>query len=424
MQRTITTALVAAGMVAALLLGGAGDAQAQSSTPCSSRYKLAWELPLRASDVGQKLSNVLNRSEFSTVTKNSLSGISIARAPDGTVALQSDIERGKASKNHNNLFYLSSLGSRGVEAACMTVRLFMQSGFEWPTDGGTKMGWGLWGGDRTTYVGGGATPGNQTGWSVRNVNSQWGYRLYSYHLNRSQNGTHGEYSRDWSPRWGTSEWNAGRWHTVELEVVMNTPGRSDGYTQHWLNGKRVGAMTNLQFRRNTNWAIRGLMFHEMWQATSPKAQKMWYANFKFYTGNGGAVAASTPQSSGSGQSSGSNQSSGSASSGSSGSSSGSASSGSGGSFGAVAPQGTVNGRNLVVTWKPDSRAERYYVKVQTRSTKSAVFGKVAWPTQSCSASQCSLNLGNLPNGDYDWMVRPQNGSTAIASYSQMSISVR
>jgi hypothetical protein len=408
---------------AALIITNFKEVHAQSSAPCSTRYNLAWEMPLRASDIGTPLTTVLKRSEFGTHRVNSIRRTSIGRAPDGTVALQMDIPKGK---NDNSTFFLGSLGSRGVDAACLSVRVFMENGFEWPPEGGgTKMGWGLWGGDNASAVSGGRPPSEQTGWSVRNVNSVWGFRHYSYHLNRS--GSHGAYGSPLA-RWGTSAWQSGRWHTIELEVVMNTPGQSNGYTQLWLDGALRKNLTNLRFRNDNSWAIRGLMFNDMWGGNtddpknwSPKNQKMWYANYKIYTSSGTAVSQPSSTSTGNTNSTPTNNT-------NSTPSQPSAPVTSSGPFAAVAPSGTIGGNDVTLQWRPDPNADRYYVRVMTRRDKWAdrrdVFGGSAYTSRSCDGSSCSLNIGSLQPDQYEWMVRSQRGATVLQSYSVLPFSTR
>lgn len=407
MQRILKATITVAGMAAVLLAATVNQAEAQSSTKCSSRYKLAWEMPLRSSDVGESLASVLKRSEFSAERIRSLAATSIARAPDGTVALQETFDRGRPGKAHNNTFYLDQLGNRGVDAACLSVKVYLEKGFEWPIDGPVKMGWGLWGGDKPNQLGGGVAAKDQLGWSVRNVTTSYGFRLYSYNLNRS--GNNGQFSRDWSPRWGTSEWNDGRWHEIQLEVVMNSPGRSDGYAQFWLDGSRIGTMDYLVFRRDDKWAIRGLQFNAMLQGTSPKHQKMWYADYKLYSGNdstvvqaptfGGGSKPSTSQSSSSSNNSG------------------------GGKFGAVAPSGTVSGSNVTLTWNADPDIDRYYVKLVTSRKKWEDRKTILGRTVNCNGSRCSLDAGKLPRDQYEWMVRWNNGSKQ-GPYSKKRFTVK
>lgn len=289
MKWTIDTARAAVLLLAGvgLTLGLPVETKAgPSSSACSSRYQTAWEMPLRDSDIGRKLEDVLQRSEFGLARINSIRRTSIARGPGGRVALQMNIPKGE---NRSSTFFLAPLGKPGPDAACLSLQVYLENGFEWPRSGaGTKMGWGLWGGEDVSTLSGGTRPSQQGGWSVRNVNTDWGFRLYSYHLNRS-----GQFGQQGTPvaRFNSSDWGTGRWHKIEVEIVLNDPGKNNGYAQIWLDGENRQTMTGLRFRNSRDWGIRGLMFNDMWGGTtsnpkqfSPKRQKMWYANYTLYTG--------------------------------------------------------------------------------------------------------------------------------------------
>lgn len=410
MQLKFLTSLATIIIVVALNTISSNSVQAQSSTPCSSRYSLAWEMPLKSSDVGRPVTEVLKRSEFSTVRNlfGDRSRVAIGQAPDGTTSLQMNIPKGE---NRTSTFFLDPLGRTGANAACLSLRIFFQDGFEWAKGGGgTKLGFGLWGGDEASDLSGGTRPDKQHGWSVRNVNSSYGFRLYSYHLNRP--GAFGQQGGAGLARWGSSDWRPGQWQDVDLEVVMNDVGSDNGYAQLWLNGKHRQTMNKLRFRNKSDWAIRGLYFSDIWGGDtsdpkhfSPKAQNMWYANYKLYTPKGATVSQSFPSSSTINTSTNKTQ-----------------PTRSGGSFGAIAPSGTVSGSSLTVQWSADLKADRYYVKVVNTGSRSAVFGSTVSPRQACSGSACSLNIGSLSRGQYEWMVRPVYGSSN-GKYSRMSFTV-
>lgn len=365
-------------------------------------------MPLGASDVGKPLADVLKRSEFSASRVRELHRTEIARAPGGRVALQMNIPKGE---NKLNAFWLDPLGNPGVDAACLSLNVYFPSGFQWAPGGG-KMAWGLWGGDRAHYLSGGTPPSQQEGWSVRNVTGNPGFRLYSYNLNRPDN--HGQYSVH-SPKWMSSDWRTERWHKIEMEIVMNTPGKADGYAQMWLDGKNLRTMRNLVFRKDTKWKIRGLMWADLWGGTtsdpnrmSPRKQNMWYADYKLYTMKGGA-APSVAQSPSSDEPS-------------TNSPSEPTSSNAGGAFGAIAPSGTVGGSNVTAQWTADTNADRYFIKVVNRANKNTVFHQTVHLNPACSGSTCRSSMGNFPKGSYDWMVRPVYGSSQ-GKYSVLAFEI-
>jgi hypothetical protein len=279
----LCTALVAL----ALSLGG-GPAQAShttttstststssSTTPCSQRMRLAWTMPLKDADIGKSASSVLTRSEFKAAIKlrDPQGRVAIGRVPGGGAAIQMNIPKGE---NKLASIMWAPFGSTGVGHACLRLEVYVPGDFNWGSSG-AKLGFGLWGGSIYDQSGG-TLPRDQQGWSVRNVhNYKSGLKLYSYHLNRSSS-----YGVSSSPGMVIPR---DRRVPVDIEVKMNTVGKADGFTKLWVNGKYASGLSNLVFRTSTGWAIRGIKFSDMWSSgtPSPKAQKLWYANYRLYT---------------------------------------------------------------------------------------------------------------------------------------------
>jgi hypothetical protein len=246
-----------------------------STTPCSQRMRHVWTLPLKDSDIGKSAASVLTRSEFKPAIKlrDPQGRVAIGRIPGGGAAIQMNIPKGE---NKLSSIMWASFGSTGVNHACLRVEVYVASDFNWGSSG-AKLGFGLWGGSIYDQSGG-TLPKDQKGWSVRNVhNYKSGLKLYSYHLNRSS--AHGVSS---SPGMVIPR---GRRVPVDIEVRMNTVGKADGFTKLWVDGKYASGLSNLVFRTSTSWAIRGIKFSDMWSSStpSPKAQKLWYANYRLYT---------------------------------------------------------------------------------------------------------------------------------------------
>jgi hypothetical protein len=69
-----------------------------------------------------------------------------------------------------------------------------------------------------------------------------------------------------SVTWGTSlgrgsfRFQPGRWHCLEQEVSLNTPGRPDGFVHVWLDGRPVFAQEGLVFRTVATLRIEGVFF--------------------------------------------------------------------------------------------------------------------------------------------------------------------
>jgi hypothetical protein len=51
----------------------------------------------------------------------------------------------------------------------------------------------------------------------------------------------------------------GRWIAVDQEVVLNTPGRSDGVLRVWLDGKLIFENGSVNYRTDTDSAVRGIL---------------------------------------------------------------------------------------------------------------------------------------------------------------------
>ena len=67
-----------------------------------------------------------------------------------------------------------------------------------------------------------------------------------------------------------SELPRGRWVMVDQEVVVNTPGRSDGILRVWLDGKLRFENRGVAFRTGAGSAVRGVLA-EVAYARQPKA---------------------------------------------------------------------------------------------------------------------------------------------------------
>lgn len=61
---------------------------------------------------------------------------------------------------------------------------------------------------------------------------------------------------------GRGNWifRPGTWHALEQEVVLNTPGRSDGCIRVWFEGKSVLEQGGLEFRNVEGLKIEGIFF--------------------------------------------------------------------------------------------------------------------------------------------------------------------
>ncbi len=84
---------------------------------------------------------------------------------------------------------------------------------------------------------------------------------------------------------------SGYWVLVESRVKLNTPGKSDGINQLWIDGRLECERRNLDFRGNyTKHGINAVFLEAYWNDGSPVSQSRWYDNFVISTVKIGPVA--------------------------------------------------------------------------------------------------------------------------------------
>ena len=84
---------------------------------------------------------------------------------------------------------------------------------------------------------------------------------------------------------------SGYWVLVESRAKLNTPGKSDGINQLWIDGRLECERRNLNFRgRYTRHGINAVFLEAYWNKGSPVTQSRWYDNFVISTEPIGPVA--------------------------------------------------------------------------------------------------------------------------------------
>lgn len=77
---------------------------------------------------------------------------------------------------------------------------------------------------------------------------------------------------------------SGAWVLVECRAKLNTPGKSDGVNQLWIDGRLECERRNLNFRGNyTEHGINAVFLEAYWNDGSPVTQSRWYDNFVIST---------------------------------------------------------------------------------------------------------------------------------------------
>jgi len=129
----------------------------------------------------------------------------------------------------------------------LRYRLRFADGFDFGKGGKLP---GLYGGRK---IGGGHIPNGSDGFSTRFMWRAGGAgEVYAYLPS--------------SVTWGTSlgrgsfRFQPGRWHCLEQELSLNTPGRPDGFVHVWLDGRPVLAQEGLVFRTVATLRIEGVFF--------------------------------------------------------------------------------------------------------------------------------------------------------------------
>lgn len=252
-------------------------------------------MQIEANDVGKPPEDVLAKPNVALAgrLRNLDDRLTIGQAPDGTPAIEMRVLEGE---NKINSFHSAALIDQAVTKACASVDVYFEDGFEWQKKTGTKIGLGLWGGNKRgpRYDSGGWPPELQTGWSVRVLNNRRGMRLYSYDLGRERKRIDQERCEPHGCMYGdvispVAKLALGRWVPLDLELVLNDVGEANGTLRFWVDGKLATETKGLIFRRQPGWEVKGLKFTDMWGGNtgapknfSIKPQRHWYANYRIY----------------------------------------------------------------------------------------------------------------------------------------------
>lgn len=194
----------------------------------------------------------------------------------------------------------------GGDAGRMTAQMFIPSDYQPYTAG--RLAFGMTVGERKCS-GGGCLPDEQGGADIRvNFRPRDGSIVlanYSYHLDR-----------DTGARTTASSWEGrgrdvrsfgrpvlmkrglpkGEWITLQLDVVLNTPGRADGssvLSAYDSQGRLIdsAAHRGVTYRRDASWKISGPALTEKPNDTgpAPKTQAWYFRDYRLATGDSTAV---------------------------------------------------------------------------------------------------------------------------------------
>lgn len=88
---------------------------------------------------------------------------------------------------------------------------------------------------------------------------------------------------------------SGRWVCIESHVRLNTPGRSDGVFELWVDGRPEASRTDLDWHGVWNdYAINAVFLENYWNEGSVKRQARWFDDFVISTLPIGPLLAADP----------------------------------------------------------------------------------------------------------------------------------
>jgi hypothetical protein len=193
------------------------------------------------------------------------------RYPEGSINPSSAAPRGGAG-------FVSRAGLQdGVDATCLRYRVRFAEGFAFAKGGKLP---GLYGGDGP--VGGAAAA---AGFSARLMWRAAGHgELYAYLPEAGSTS-----GRRYGQSLGRGAWRfpAGRWVTVEQEIVLNDPGAANGVARIWIDGTLRLELRDLVFRQVPAVQIEGLMFSTFFGGSdlswaSPRDQEAHFTDFALH----------------------------------------------------------------------------------------------------------------------------------------------
>lgn len=172
-------------------------------------------------------------------------------------------------------FYTSPAALEGSDHACLRYQVRFPDGFDFVKGGKLP---GLYGGDAPS---GGHQADGYNGFSLRLMWREDGQgELYTYVA---------EPQDAYGVSIGRGNWRfpRGEWVSVELEAMLNTPGKQDGVVRVWVAGQPVVERTDIVYRDTPALGVDGLMFSTFFGGTgeswrTPRRQYVDFADFRFY----------------------------------------------------------------------------------------------------------------------------------------------
>jgi hypothetical protein len=251
-----------------LFAGGSCWAQALAPWPCADRYTQRQKIDFREILAkGSAVSNVWGRENMQLVgdPRGADAAWLSVRYPQGSV------NPGAEDTPVGGAGFRFAL-RRGTNEACLTYRVRFPPDFEFAKGGKLP---GLYGGDAPR---GCTAPDNRKGFSARLMwRADGAGELYLYHP--GQTASCGE-----SIDRGAWTFARGVWTVIAEQVVMNSPGQSNGTVRVWIDGQMKIEARNLLLRDTADVAVGGLLFSTFFGGSdsswaSPKDQSAEFKDF-------------------------------------------------------------------------------------------------------------------------------------------------
>ncbi|WP_404379412.1 polysaccharide lyase [Caenispirillum salinarum] len=272
-------------------------------TPCSTRYEqVAHPVPDASKAIDQAIKDAFNPSQ-SWALGETLAVVGDAEASPMDEADQPVI-RVKFPQNpagtadavgpHGSGGFLAPLFGNGAEKACLHYKVRYPDTFGWTTGGRLP---GLYGGSVTT----GAHEQRAGGFTLRAAWLRDGRGELVQYIANGGIGARYEMAVG-SGRW---TWEAGRWHTVEQEVVLNEPGMPDGIARIWIDGRPMAAESDIVYRQSEDTKVDGLLFEVVFDdrqtnVSTPGSEHVDVTDIRLYSGGSGGQSAEEPKAQGAG----------------------------------------------------------------------------------------------------------------------------
>lgn len=162
------------------------------------------------------------------------------------------------------------------QAGCLSYEVYFQPGFKFAKGGKLP---GLWGGRGVA----GCVKETQKGFSTRFMWSRTGEAyVYAYLADRTNRCGHDINAE----KAGSTRVTPGRWHRLDQEVRLNTPGQRDGVLRVWFDRELVIDRSDIMYRATKNVKIDGLFFSSFFGGSSPgnispRDQYTRFRNFEY-----------------------------------------------------------------------------------------------------------------------------------------------